>query len=192
MNANPNFMNCGPTQTPDTDVEALRVRYEAERLKRHRAEGFAQYIEARGEYEEFFEFDPYTKLPPREPVNDEIDVVVLGGGFAGLIAAGRLVEAGITNVRIIDRGGDTVEPSAEAEAAWVAHVRETFYYDAGFWAACTPGYNNNEGLAASRYTIFGDMYGPGYNAFDDLIREWRDEGSLAGMQMVREGQNERV
>ena len=67
----------------------------------------------------------------------------------------------------------------------VDHVRETFYYDGDFWAQCTPGYNNNEGIAASRYTIFGDMYGPGYNAFDDLIREWRDEGSMAGMEMVR-------
>ncbi len=81
-------------------------------------------------------------------------------------------------------GAQTIEPSAEAEAAWVNHVRETFYYDAGFWAACTPGYNNNEGVAANRYTIFGDMYGPGYNAFDDVIRQWREEGSMAGMELV--------
>jgi hypothetical protein len=28
------------------------------------------------------------------------------------------------------------------------------------------------------------MYGPGYNAFDYLIRAWREEGSMAGMEMV--------
>ena len=75
--------------------------------------------------------------------------------------------------------------ATEAEKAWVDHVRETFFYDPDFWERCTPGYNNNEGIAANRYTIFGDMYGPGYNAFDDLIREWRDEGSMAGMEIVK-------
>ncbi len=106
MNANPNFTSCGNTDVPEVDVEALRAKYEEERVKRHRAEGFAQYIEARGEYELFFEFDPYTEVPPREPVNDEIDVVIVGGGFAGLNVGGRLREAGIENIRIIDRGGD--------------------------------------------------------------------------------------
>ena len=67
MNANPNFMSCGATDTPDVDVEALRARYEEERQKRHRAEGFAQYVEITGEFEEFFHFDTYEKLPPREP-----------------------------------------------------------------------------------------------------------------------------
>ena len=106
MNANPNFMHCGETDRPEVDAEALRARYEAERAKRHRAEGFAQYTEVTGEFEKFFEFDPYTVLPPRDPVNDENDVVILGGGFAGLIVAGRLREAGIENIRVIDRGGD--------------------------------------------------------------------------------------
>jgi cyclohexanone monooxygenase len=106
VNANPNFTHCGATETPDVDVEALRARYEAERSKRHREEGFAQYVEITGEFEDFFHFDTYEELPPREPVNDEIDVVILGGGFAGLIAAGRLREAGIENIRVIDRGGD--------------------------------------------------------------------------------------
>jgi cyclohexanone monooxygenase len=106
MNANPNFTSCGPTDCPDVDIAALRARYEAERVKRHRAEGFAQYTEVTGAFEKFFEFDPYTALPPRASVDDEFDVVILGGGFAGLIVAGRLREAGIERIRIIDRAGD--------------------------------------------------------------------------------------
>ncbi len=99
-------MNCEPTLTPEIDLPALRERYRQEADKRRRPEGFAQYIEVSGELEEFLEFEPYDPIPPRAPVADEIDVVVLGGGFAGLIAAGRLKQAGIDNIRIIDRGGD--------------------------------------------------------------------------------------
>ena len=37
---------------------------------------------------------------------DEVDVVVIGGGFGGLLAGARLKEAGITDVHIIEKGGD--------------------------------------------------------------------------------------
>jgi cyclohexanone monooxygenase len=99
-------MNCEPTRTPDIDLPALRERYRQEADRRRRAEGHAQYIEAVGEYEKFFEYDPYSPPRSKPPVDDEIDVVILGGGFAGLIAAGRLREAGVKNIRIIDRAGD--------------------------------------------------------------------------------------
>ena len=79
------------------------------------------------------------------------------------------------------RGGATVEPTAEAEAAWVKTIRENLQLDRAFWESCTPGYNNNEGLKVNRYTIFGEPYGPGYAAFDALIREWREEGTLEGL-----------
>ena len=35
-----------------------------------------------------------------------MDVIVVGGGFAGLLAASRLKEAGIEKVRIIEKAGD--------------------------------------------------------------------------------------
>ena len=47
--------------------------------------------------------------------------------------------------------------------------------------ACTPGYYNNEGVAANRSPLFGEVYGPGYNAFDALLKDWRDKGDLAGL-----------
>ena len=39
--------------------------------------------------------DPYVEPIEREPLTDEVDVVVVGGGFGGLLAGARLREAGI-------------------------------------------------------------------------------------------------
>jgi cyclohexanone monooxygenase len=100
------MISCTATDTPDIDLAALRERYRQEADKRRRPEGFAQYIEIAGEFGDFLEFETYEPVPERAPLADEIDVVVLGGGFAGLIAAGRLKQAGVEKIRIIDRGGD--------------------------------------------------------------------------------------
>jgi cyclohexanone monooxygenase len=99
-------MDCRHTQTPEINLPALRERYRQETEKRQRPEGFSQYLEARGEMEDYFESDPFSSIGPRAPLSDAVDVVVLGGGFAGLIAAGRLRQAGVESVRIIERGGD--------------------------------------------------------------------------------------
>ena len=51
--------------------------------------------------------DPYLEEElHRDPLTDEIDVVVIGGGFGGLLAGARLREAGIGNLRIIEKAGD--------------------------------------------------------------------------------------
>ena len=42
----------------------------------------------------------------RAPLNDEVEVIVIGGGFGGLLAAARLREAGVEDIRIIEKGGD--------------------------------------------------------------------------------------
>ena len=99
-------MTCAPTTTPDIDLPRLREKYREEADRRRRPEGFAQYIEMDDALEALLEFDTYEPVPDRAPLGDEIDVVVLGGGFAGLIAAGRLRQAGVENIRIIDRAGD--------------------------------------------------------------------------------------
>src|SRR5688572_32173688 len=93
----------GPERSPER--EALRQRYLAERDKRLRPDGPDQYIEMSGEYGHFIE-DPYVDVTPREPLTDEVTVALIGGGFAGLVTAARLVQAGITDVRIIEKGGD--------------------------------------------------------------------------------------
>ena len=45
-------------------------------------------------------------MAPREPVSEEIDVAILGGGFGGILAAYHLGVAGVTNFRNIDHAGD--------------------------------------------------------------------------------------
>jgi cation diffusion facilitator CzcD-associated flavoprotein CzcO len=45
-------------------------------------------------------------LVEREPFTDEVTVAFIGGGFAGLVTGARLKQAGIDDVRIIEKGGD--------------------------------------------------------------------------------------
>ena len=88
------------------DADALRERYRVEREKRLRADGNEQYVEMTGEYAKYLE-DPYVaERIEREPVTDEVDVVLIGGGFGGLQAGARLRQAGVKDIRIIEKGGD--------------------------------------------------------------------------------------
>jgi cyclohexanone monooxygenase len=96
------------TTTSDSkfDPDVLRAKYRAERDKRIRADGNEQYREVKGKLAHFVD-DPYV-VPgfARAPLSDEVAVVVIGGGFGGLLAGARLREAGIKDLRIIEKGGD--------------------------------------------------------------------------------------
>ncbi len=85
--------------------EALLERYRAEREKRLRPDGNAQYRRLEGQLSYYLE-DPYTPKVEREPVTDHVTVAFIGAGFAGLVTGARLVEAGVTDVRLIDKAGD--------------------------------------------------------------------------------------
>jgi cation diffusion facilitator CzcD-associated flavoprotein CzcO len=87
------------------DRTALRARYRAERDKRLRSDGSDQYIEPTGRFAHFRE-DTFTERVERDPVTDEVTVAIIGGGFAGLTTGARLAEAGVTDVRLIEGGGD--------------------------------------------------------------------------------------
>ncbi|MBX9921754.1 MAG: NAD(P)/FAD-dependent oxidoreductase, partial [Mycolicibacterium frederiksbergense] len=98
---------CGPTDTPtDIDIPAIREKYAAERAKRLRSEGADQYLELEGDFADFYEIDPYTTVTERDPVTEDVDVVILGGGFAGLLAGAHLKKAGVEGIRVIEMAGD--------------------------------------------------------------------------------------
>ena len=90
---------------PVIDKEAIRQKYLAERDKRLRADGNQQYLEITGQFSHYLD-DPYTPVVERAPKTDHVRFAFIGGGFAGLATGARLVEAGITDVRIIEKGGD--------------------------------------------------------------------------------------
>ena len=90
---------------PVIDKAALLAKYVAERDKRLRADGNAQYLQLEGRLAHYLE-DPYTPLVQRSPKADHVTFAFVGGGFAGLVTGARLVEAGVTDVRIIEKGGD--------------------------------------------------------------------------------------
>ncbi|MFD9948063.1 flavin-containing monooxygenase [Nonomuraea sp. NPDC059023] len=87
------------------DKHALRARYRQERDKRLRPDGNDQYLRLTGRFASYAD-DPYTPRAPREPKNDHVTVAFVGGGFAGLVTGARLKEAGVADVRIVEKGGD--------------------------------------------------------------------------------------
>ena len=88
------------------DPDELRQKYQVERDKRIRPEGSEQYTEVAGDFSQYID-DPYIDVTQkRVPLNDEIDVAIIGGGFGGLITAARFSERGINNIRVIEKGGD--------------------------------------------------------------------------------------
>jgi cyclohexanone monooxygenase len=90
----------------EIDFEALRRRYAAERAARLRPDGSAQYQELAGRYSSF-DRDPHADPDfERQAVVEDVDVLVIGGGFGGLLTSARLREEGVDNIRVVEKGAD--------------------------------------------------------------------------------------
>ena len=88
------------------DPIKLREKYAEEREKRLREDGNAQYQEVIGDLEQYGN-DPYiTEKVVRAPAEEAVEVAIIGGGFGGLLAAVRLQQIGVRNIRIIEKAGD--------------------------------------------------------------------------------------
>jgi len=87
------------------DPDALRLKYREERDKRVRVDGNEQYQDVVGDFAHYLN-DPYVEPLVREPLYDDVEVVIIGGGFGGLLTGARLREAGIQDLRVIEKGGD--------------------------------------------------------------------------------------
>jgi cation diffusion facilitator CzcD-associated flavoprotein CzcO len=88
------------------DPEALRAKYRAERDKRLRSDGTAQFVAPAGDFKRFAE-DPYVEPGfTRAPLTDTVEVLIIGGGFAGLSAGAALRKRGNEGIRFVEKGGD--------------------------------------------------------------------------------------
>jgi hypothetical protein len=88
------------------DPEVVRARYIEERDKRIRDDGNDQYVEVTADFTSYVD-DLYVEPGfTREPLTDEVDFTIVGGGFGGLPIRARMRLAGFDKIRIIERGGD--------------------------------------------------------------------------------------
>lgn len=68
--------------------------------------GVADYIEMDGEFSKYLE-DVHSQPPiPREALDDECEILIIGAGFAGLLLWHKLSQAGFKDVRFCEKGGD--------------------------------------------------------------------------------------
>ena len=78
----------------------------------------------------------------------------------------------------------TLEPTEEAEAAWVQKIIDLSLMREAFLRECTPGYYNNEG-APERIAKQNGSYGAGPVAFVKVLEAWRSEGGLEGLELTQ-------
>jgi cation diffusion facilitator CzcD-associated flavoprotein CzcO len=81
------------------------------------------------------------------------------------------------------RGNQVLEPSAEAEDAYVREVHSLSRMSEKFYSECTPGYYNSEGEPANRRGFLTDVYGAGPVVFFDKLAAWRADGALEGLEL---------
>ena len=91
------------------DPNELTQRYATEREKRIRTDAEAQFVQLSHDSpfaNKYLEEDTYCERVEREPIQDEREVIVIGGGWVGMLTAARLIQAGVNDVRIVESGGD--------------------------------------------------------------------------------------
>ena len=90
----------------DAEFERVQQRYAQERAKRIRTDGNDQYVEVSGEFSHFTA-DPYADPTfTREPLVEDVEFLLIGGGFGSLLAAAQLRSIGVEDIRVIDPAAD--------------------------------------------------------------------------------------
>src|SRR5271163_1685591 len=101
-------MTAKPTR-PQEFYDNIKRKFAEERDLRlsYRPEGTAQYTSDLTGGLSRYEVDPYGgEVTPREPINDTVEVLFIGGGFSALLTSARLRERGVESIRIVERGAD--------------------------------------------------------------------------------------
>ena len=91
--------------TDEIDLEVLRAKYAKERDRRLRPDANTQYHRTSGAFG-YYAKDPYTPRTEREPLTDTVEVLVVGGGFGGLLTGAQLRQVGVESIRMLDEAGD--------------------------------------------------------------------------------------
>ncbi len=98
-----------PSEKSQDYYDKIKERFASERELRlkYRPEGTAQYTSdltgTLGKYEE----DPHVeKVVARRPIEDFVECLFIGGGFAALLTSARLRKCGVESIRIVERGAD--------------------------------------------------------------------------------------
>ena len=106
----------GYSVTQDASLKTLPPQppgavFNAEEQAKYRAfkearRGAADYMAMEGEFSTYLK-DVYSADPvPRDALADECEILVVGAGFSGLLLWHKLSQAGFTDVRFCEKGGD--------------------------------------------------------------------------------------
>ena len=108
MNDSSESIGQNEANTVDSDPNRMRKKYRSERDKRLRSDGNNQYQNMEGRFAHFID-DPFApKDFQRQPLTDQVDVAIIGGGFGGLLVAARLREVGVEGIRVIEKGSHSM------------------------------------------------------------------------------------
>ena len=126
-------------------------------------------------------------------VSDFPNLFLCGGGFVFQLGAnyahGIDVQAGHVAYTISElgkRGIRAANVSVAAEEHWIADQLETKgggFVLGGSPDTCTPGYYNQEGAAKRYRNVRRETYSKGVGAYMKLLRQWREDGALEGLEL---------
>ena len=94
---------------PQSYYDEIKKKFAEERDLRlnYRPEGTDQFTsDFEGDLARYID-DPYVvEAIDREPINDTVECLFIGGGFSALLTSARLREKGVESIRIVERGAD--------------------------------------------------------------------------------------
>ena len=91
---------------PAIDFDELNRKYAEERDKRLRSDALDQYKPLAGEHAHY-DKDPFVDPDfTRDPVVRDADVLIIGGGYGGLLSAAHLRKNGVKDIIFVEKAGD--------------------------------------------------------------------------------------